>query len=66
MDAPTHGFADVLAFKEGAAAALLVDKGGDPEWNPATPEAVTDELLDELFAPLPGNEEWAPFPEVLS
>jgi enoyl-CoA hydratase len=49
-------------FREGVRA-LLIDKTGDPQWDPATPEEVTDEMLDVLFAPLPPSEEWTPFPE---
>jgi enoyl-CoA hydratase len=43
--------------------ALLIDKDNSPEWEPATPEEVTDEMLDVLFAPLPASEQWTPFPE---
>jgi len=46
-------------FAEGVRA-VIVDKTGDPAWNPATPAGVTDELLDAIFAPLPENEEWKP------
>ena len=46
-------------FAEGVRA-VIVDKSNDPAWNPATPEGVTDELLDAIFAPLPDDEEWAP------
>lgn len=49
-------------FREGVRA-LLIDKTGDPQWDPASPEEVTDEMLDVLFAPLPPTEEWRPFPE---
>jgi enoyl-CoA hydratase len=49
-------------FREGVRA-LLIDKSGDPQWDPATPEEVTDEMLDVLFAPLPETEAWTPFPE---
>jgi enoyl-CoA hydratase len=48
-------------FAEGVRA-VIVDKTGDPKWNPATPEEVTDDLLDAIFAPLPAGEEWAPLP----
>ncbi|MGN6498074.1 MAG: enoyl-CoA hydratase/isomerase family protein [Tsuneonella sp.] len=44
-------------FAEGVRA-VIVDKTGDPHWNPATPEGVSGELLDSIFAPLPANEEW--------
>jgi enoyl-CoA hydratase len=46
-------------FAEGVRA-VIVDKTGDPAWDPATPEQVTDDLLDAIFAPLPANEEWKP------
>ena len=49
-------------FREGVRA-LLIDKTGEPQWDPATPEEVSDEMLDVLFAPLPPSEEWAPFPQ---
>ncbi len=49
-------------FREGVRA-LLIDKTGDPQWDPATPEEVTQEMLDVLFAPLPETEAWTPFPE---
>lgn len=46
-------------FAEGVRA-VIVDKTGDPSWQPARPEDVTDDLLDAIFAPLPQNEEWTP------
>jgi enoyl-CoA hydratase len=46
-------------FAEGVRA-VIVDKDHAPQWNPAQPEGVTDELLDAIFAPLPANEEWKP------
>jgi len=49
-------------FREGVRA-VLIDKTGDPQWDPPTPEEVTDEMLDVLFAPLPPSEEWTPFSE---
>ena len=49
-------------FREGVRA-LLIDKTGDPQWDPATPEEVTDEMLDVLFEPLPVSEACTPFPE---
>ena len=49
-------------FREGVRA-LLIDKDNSPQWNPAAPEEVTDEMLDVLFAPLPESEAWTPFPE---
>jgi len=49
-------------FREGVRA-VLIDKTGNPQWDPATPEEVTDEMLDVLFEPLPPTEAWTPFPE---
>jgi enoyl-CoA hydratase len=46
-------------FAEGVRA-VIVDKDNAPKWDPATPQAVTDALLDEIFAPLPTGEEWQP------
>jgi enoyl-CoA hydratase len=46
-------------FAEGVRA-VIVDKDGAPKWDPATPEGVSDELIDSIFAPLPKNEEWKP------
>jgi enoyl-CoA hydratase len=46
-------------FAEGVRA-LLVDKDNEPRWTPPTPEAVTEEMIDELFAPLPPEEAWTP------
>lgn len=46
-------------FAEGVRA-VIVDKSGDPKWNPARPEDVSDGLLDAVFAPLPPDEEWSP------
>jgi enoyl-CoA hydratase len=46
-------------FVEGVRA-LLVDKDNAPTWNPPTPEAVTQHLIDQIFAPLPEGQEWTP------
>ena len=46
-------------FVEGVRA-LLVDKDNAPRWNPATPEGVTDHMIDTIFAPLPEGEQWMP------
>ncbi|MGX7925563.1 enoyl-CoA hydratase/isomerase family protein [Tsuneonella sp. HG094] len=46
-------------FAEGVRA-VIVDKTGDPRWDPATPEGVSEALLDGIFAPLPADEEWKP------
>ncbi len=49
-------------FIEGVRA-LLIDKDNVPDWQPSSPEAVTDASLDQLFAPLEPEERWTPFPE---
>jgi enoyl-CoA hydratase len=46
-------------FAEGVRA-VIVDKTMDPKWDPATPEGVSEALIDSIFAPLPDNEEWKP------
>jgi enoyl-CoA hydratase len=46
-------------FVEGVRA-LLIDKDNQPRWEPATPQAVTDHMLDTIFAPMPEGEEWTP------
>ncbi len=48
-------------FIEGVRA-LIIDKDNSPKWDPPTPEAVTDEWIDAIFAPLPENEKWTPLP----
>lgn len=50
-------------FIEGVRA-LLIDKDNAPDWRPPVPEAVLDEMVDQLFVPLPPGEEWTPFPEI--
>ncbi|MCB2076336.1 MAG: enoyl-CoA hydratase/isomerase family protein [Novosphingobium sp.] len=46
-------------FAEGVRA-VIVDKTNDAKWSPATPEEVSDELIESIFAPLPPEEEWKP------
>jgi enoyl-CoA hydratase len=46
-------------FLEGVRA-VIVDKDNAPKWNPATPDAVTEHMLDTIFAPLPDDEAWTP------
>jgi len=48
-------------FQEGVRAVIL-DKDQDPKWSPDSLEGVTGATLDELFAPLPAEEEWTPLP----
>ncbi len=46
-------------FLEGVRA-VIVDKDNAPKWSPATPEDVSEGLLNAIFAPLPAHEEWEP------
>ncbi|MBA4354413.1 MAG: enoyl-CoA hydratase [Novosphingobium sp.] len=46
-------------FAEGVRA-VIVDKDNTPKWSPATPEGVSDALLDTIFAPLGAADEWKP------
>ena len=46
-------------FAEGVRA-VIIDKDNAPKWDPATPEGVSDALIDSIFAPLPAQEEWKP------
>jgi enoyl-CoA hydratase len=46
-------------FVEGVRS-LLVDKDNQPRWQPETPDAVTDHVIDTIFAPMPDGEEWTP------
>ena len=46
-------------FAEGVRA-VLVEKDNAPRWNPAEPAGITDAKLDQLFAPLPPDQEWTP------
>ena len=46
-------------FAEGVRA-LLIDKDNAPRWSPATPEEVTEHMIDTIFGPLPADEAWEP------
>jgi enoyl-CoA hydratase/carnithine racemase len=46
-------------FLEGVRA-VIVDKDNAPRWDPATPEGVSDHVIDRIFAPLPAGEAWTP------
>jgi enoyl-CoA hydratase len=46
-------------FAEGVRA-VIVDKDNAPRWQPATIEGVTDHVIDQIFAPLPADQEWSP------
>ena len=50
-------------FREGVTA-VLIEKHNKPQWDPSTPEGVTEAMLDKLFTPMPAGEEWSPYPEV--
>ncbi|MEH3046371.1 enoyl-CoA hydratase/isomerase family protein [Sphingomonas adhaesiva] len=47
-------------FLEGVRA-VIVDKDNAPRWDPATPEGVSDHVIDQIFAPLPDAEAWTPY-----
>ena len=46
-------------FREGVRA-LLVDRDNAPAWVPATLDAVSNGMVDAVFAPLPQGQEWTP------
>ena len=46
-------------FLEGVRA-VIIDKDNAPKWDPPTLEAVSEALLDGIFAPLPSAEAWSP------
>jgi enoyl-CoA hydratase len=46
-------------FIEGVRA-VIVDKDNAPRWNPATPEDISDHLIDQIFSPLSADQEWSP------
>lgn len=46
-------------FLEGVRA-VIIDKDNAPQWDPPTVQAVSDVLLDDIFAPLSPDEEWTP------
>ena len=46
-------------FIEGVRA-VLIDKDHAPAWEPATPEGVTDKMVDRFFEPLSEREAWTP------
>lgn len=43
-------------FYEGVRA-VLIDRSGEPKWNPATLADVTEEKVNSYFAPLPADRE---------
>jgi enoyl-CoA hydratase len=46
-------------FLEGVRA-VIVDKDNAPRWSAASPEGVSDHVIDQIFAPLPDAEAWTP------
>ena len=46
-------------FTEGVRA-LLIDRDNSPRWDPATPEGVTDQMVNEIFQPMRGKDAWQP------
>ncbi|MDO7834998.1 enoyl-CoA hydratase/isomerase family protein [Sphingobium sp. HBC34] len=48
-------------FVEGVRA-VIFDKDNAPAWNPATLDAVSDRMIDAIFAPLPAEKQWTPLP----
>ena len=46
-------------FLEGVRA-VIIDKDNAPRWDPVELEGVSDAMLDEIFAPLPSDQEWTP------
>ena len=46
-------------FIEGVRA-VIIDKDNAPKWSPTTLEGVTEAMLDQIFAPLPAEDEWTP------
>jgi len=46
-------------FYEGVRA-LLIDRDNAPVWDPATPEGVTDDMMNRIFEPLRGKSAWEP------
>lgn len=49
-------------FREGVRA-LLIEKDNAPKWQPATPEEVSDALVESMFEPLPSGQTWTPLAE---
>jgi len=50
-------------FVEGVRA-VIFDKDNAPAWTPATLDAVSDAMIDAIFAPLPADRQWTPIASV--
>jgi len=48
-------------FIEGVRA-VIIDKDNAPRWSPSSVAAVSEAMLDDIFAPLPADQEWTPLP----
>ncbi len=46
-------------FLEGVRA-VIIDKDNAPKWSPPTVAEVQDAVLDDIFAPLPADQDWTP------
>jgi enoyl-CoA hydratase len=46
-------------FLEGVRA-VIIDKDNAPMWSPPTVDEVSDTVLDDIFAPLPADQDWTP------
>ena len=46
-------------FLEGVRA-VIIDKDNAPKWSPPKVAQVEDAVLDDIFAPLPTDQEWTP------
>jgi enoyl-CoA hydratase len=51
-------------FTEGVRA-VIVDKDNQPRWSPSSLEAVTPDMVEAVFAPLPAQQEWKPLPQAV-
>lgn len=46
-------------FQEGVRS-VIIDKDNAPKWKPDTLAGMSEPMIDEIFAPLPADEEWTP------
>ncbi|CAN5353799.1 enoyl-CoA hydratase/isomerase family protein [soil metagenome] len=40
--------------------AVIIAKDNDPRWFPSDVAAISEDILDQIFAPLPADQEWTP------